>query len=283
VQHGSGLKVSLSYKLQKAAKIFAITLFAVVIAIINSLSGIPSVHAQQDSASGILGVFPPDSEPYGMTYGEWTAKWWQWVFSMPEAANPTIDDTGRNCANNQIGPVWFLAGTGGGAVTRECTIPSDKGILIPIINVACDSATDPSLDTEAELRACAKADQDTVIGKEITVDGLNIGNLDSYRFQSPLFNLTFPENNIAGIAPQTAKAVSEGFWILLEPLSPGSHEIHFKGLLGDPTATGTTNFALDVRYLLTVVGGEAEMPPTENVNNQSITLQGSSAVENSTK
>jgi hypothetical protein len=255
---------------------FALALFA--FAIINSLSGIPFIQAQEDAGNGDnLAVFPPDSEPYGLTYGEWTAKWWQWAFSMPETDNPTIDDTGKNCANNQSGPVWFLAGTGGGAVTRECTIPSDKGILIPIINVACDSATDPALDTEAELRSCAKADQDTVIGKEITVDGVNVGNLDSYRFQSPVFNLTFPENNIAGVAPQTARAVSDGFWILLEPLSSGSHEIHFKAALGDPTAIGTTNFALDVRYLLTVVGGgQTEVAPTENVNNQSITLQGSS-------
>jgi len=280
VQDGSELKAGLNYKLQKATTIFAITLFA--IAIINSVSGIPFVHAQQASASGILGVFPPESKPYGLTYGEWTAKWWQWAFSMPEPINPMIDDTGRNCANNQTGPVWLLAGTGGGAVSRECTIPSDKGILVPIINVACDSATEPTLDTEAELRACAKADQDTVIGKEITVDGLNVGNLDRYRFQSPLFNLTYAENNIAGVAPQTAKAVSDGFWILLEPLSPGIHEIHFKALLGDLTATGTMNFALDVTYLLTVVAGQTGVAPTQNVNNQSITLQGSSPVENST-
>jgi hypothetical protein len=270
----------LNYKLQKAATISAIMLFTIVN--VNSLSGIPFVHAQQGNATGIPGVYPPDSKPYGLTYGEWTAKWWQWAYSMPEALNPMNDDTGRNCANNQTGPVWLLAGTGGGAVTRQCTIPSDKGILIPIINVACDSATDPASDTEAELRACTKADQDTVIGKEITVDGINVGNLDSYRFQSPLFNLTFPENNVAGVAPQTAKAVSDGFWILLEPLSPGMHDIHFKGLLGDPTATGIANFALDVRYLLTVVGNQTGMPPTGNVNNQSNTLQGSSMVENST-
>ena len=250
------------------------TLFA--IAVISCLSGIPFVHAQQGNGSDILGVFPPDSKPYGLTYGEWTAKWWQWAYSMPEAVNPLIDDTGRNCANNQTGPVWFLAGTGGGAVTRECTIPSDKGILIPIINVECDSATDPALDTESELRACAKADQDTVIAKEIIVDGLNVGNLDGYRFQSQLFNLTFPENNIAGVAAQTAKAVSDGFWILLEPLPPGNHEVHFKGLLGDPTTTGLANFALDVRYLLTVVEVQTEVATTQNGTNQSIALQGSS-------
>jgi len=195
VQHGSELKASLNYKPQKPAAIFAITLLAV--AVINGLSGVPYIHAQQTSTSGSQGVFPPDSRPYGLTYGEWSAKWWQWAFSMPEPLNPLVDDTGRNCANNQTEPVWFLAGTGGGAVTRECTIPSDKGILIPIINIACDSATEPTLDTEEELRSCAKADQDLVIAKQITVDGINIGNLDSYRFQSPLFSLTFPENNKA--------------------------------------------------------------------------------------
>jgi hypothetical protein len=270
----SGLKSELKYKLQKVTTIFVVTFLTFVI--INSLSGIPFIQAQDAGNSSDIVVFPPDSEPYGLTYGEWTAKWWQWTISMPEADNPSVDDIGKNCANNQTEPVWFLAGTFGGAVTRECTIPSEQAILIPVVNVECDSATDPSLDTEAELRACAKADQDTVIGKEITVDGINIGNLDIYRFQSPLFNYTFPENNIAGVAPQTAKAVSDGFWILLEPLPPGSHEIHFKAALGDPTLAGTTNFALDVRYLLTVVEGQTEVAPTQNASNQSITLQGSS-------
>ena len=143
---------------------------------------------------------------------------------------------------------------------------------------------DPSLETEAELRACAKADQDTVTAKEIIIDGRNIGNLNSYRFQSPLFSLTFPENNIAGVAPQTAKAVSDGFWVLLEPLSPSSsHEIHVKAALGDPTAIGTTNFALDVTYLLTVVAGQTTaVAPGENLNNQSSPLPGLSTGGNST-
>jgi hypothetical protein len=268
MQYGSNVKAALNYKAQEVVtRIFAVTLFA--FAIINSLSGIPLIQAQDDTVNTTgLDVFPPDSKPYGLTYGEWTAKWWQWAYSMPEEDSPIVDENGRNCANNQSGPVWFLAGTGGGAVTRECTIPSDKGILIPIINVECDSAAGPAAETEAELRSCAKADQDTVITKEITIDGANIGNLDSYRFQSPLFNLTYPENNIAGIAPQTTKAVSDGFWILLEPLPPGTHEVHFKAALGDPTAIGTTNFALDVRYLLTVVEAQTEAEATQNASNQ---------------
>jgi hypothetical protein len=260
---------------RQEAVILSLAIFTFII--VYNQPGIPLIHAQEDTGSGgNVSIFPTDAEPYGMTYGEWTAKWWQWIYSMPEEDNPAVDATGENCANNQSGPVWFLAGTFGGAVTRECTIPSDKAILYAIMNVECDSATDPTLDTESELRSCAKADQDTVITKEITIDGVNISNLDSYRFQSPLFNLTFPENNIAGIAPQTAKAVSDGYWIFLEPLPPGTHEIHSRAALGDPTAIGTTNFALDVRYLLTVVEAQTEVAPTQNGTNQSITLQGSS-------
>jgi hypothetical protein len=133
-------------RLQTAAIIVIVTLFALLI--ITSLSGNLSIQAQEDTRDADLKIFPPDSKPYGLTYEEWTAKWWQWAYSMPEEGNPMVDDTGEDCANNQAGPVWFLAGTGGGAVTRECTIPSDKGILIPIINVECDSASG-SGDTEA--------------------------------------------------------------------------------------------------------------------------------------
>ena len=87
-------------------------------------------------------------------------------------------------------------------------------------------------------------------------------------------------NSHAGIAPQTAKAVSDGFCILLEPLPPERHEIHFKATLDDPTAIGTMNFALGVRYLLTVIGGQTEVViPRENVNNQSIPLQNTSTYD----
>jgi hypothetical protein len=253
------------------------TLALFAFAIAYGQFGSQFTYAQENTGnSNNAAVFTPDAKPYGLTYGEWTARWWQWAFSMPEADSPLVDDTGENCANNQSGPVWFLAGTFGGAVTRQCTIPSDKAILIAIINVECDSATDPTFDTESELRSCAKADQDTVITKEITVDGVNIGNLDNYRFQSELFNLTYPENNIAGIAPQTAKAISDGFWIMLKPLPAGSHEIHFKAALGNPTVAGTTNFAVDVTYRLTVVESQTEATAGQNASNQSVTLQGSS-------
>ena len=88
-------------------------------------------------------IFPPP--------GILTAEYWQWVTEIPREINPLLDETGDNCDVNQQGPVWFLVGTPGdtedgnlitGSAERECTIPEEKKILIPIINVACLELTD---------------------------------------------------------------------------------------------------------------------------------------------
>src|SRR5437899_1087429 len=52
------------------------------------------------------GVFAPSSKPFGKTYGEWSAAWWQWVLSIPKRDNPLADPTGEKCAVGQSGPVW---------------------------------------------------------------------------------------------------------------------------------------------------------------------------------
>jgi hypothetical protein len=176
-------------------------------------------------------LFQLDSKPYGMTFGEWTAKWWQWAYAIPKNTNPSYDDTGRHCTVNQKGPVWFFPGSYGKDVLRQCTVPSGKAILFPILNSECSFAEFPSLKNEEQLRLCAKEIQDSVTKLKATVDGKNITNLDEYRVQSPLFNFTLPENNIVGLPPQNTQAVADGNWVFLKPLSEGEHIISFKGEL----------------------------------------------------
>jgi len=36
-------------------------------------------------------VFSRESAPYGRSYGEWSAAWWQWALSMPAAKHPLFD------------------------------------------------------------------------------------------------------------------------------------------------------------------------------------------------
>lgn len=77
-------------------------------------------------------------------------------------------------------------------------------------------------------------------------------NLEKFRIQSPLFNVTFPENNVFGGKPGFTPMLSDGWWILLEPLPPGKHELHFSGTIPDNPTTGTRGFANEVSYSLIV-------------------------------
>lgn len=197
-------------------------------------------------------IYPINSKPYGLTYGEWSAKWWQWAMSTPTKNNPVVDETGEKCAVGQNDPnVWFLAGTGGGEAVRACTIPAGKAILIPVLNVECDY-TSPDLKTESDLRKCAKDDQDKATSLQATVDGTSIPDLKTYRVQSPLFNVTIPTENVLGLQPGTTQAVSDGYWVLLKPLPVGKHQINFSGSLADFTATGPLNFVSDAKYDVTI-------------------------------
>lgn len=206
-----------------------------------------NVYAQPET-------FPPGSEPYGLSYSEWSTEWWKWLNSIPEDRNPAADTTGAFCAENQnaSGPVWFLAGTWGSKEERSCTIPSGKSLLISPIEVLCTLADTPGAKTEEDMRQCAKEDQDKVNLVSVTVDGVEVPGMSEYRFQSSLFNLTLPENNALGVPAQETQGVSDGYFVMLNPLPSGEHEIRSVGSLTEVTVQGTENFASDVTYHITV-------------------------------
>ena len=171
-----------------------------------------------------LELFAPDSNPFGRTYAEWTARWWQWVLSMAKTTNPLVDDNGKNCANNQTGPVWFLAGTLKGPAERSCTIPADKAILLPVINVEA-SAAEGDGTVEEELAACVKFEMDQITDMRAMISGTDINELKQYRVQSPLFDVTLPADNVLGLPAQTTKMMSEGYWLFVKPLETGKYDL----------------------------------------------------------
>jgi hypothetical protein len=195
--------------------------------------------------------YPPESKPYNLTYGEWSAKWWQWVFSLPQDINPLLDITGEDCAQNQRGPVWFLTGTTGGSMERTCTIPEGKAILFPILNFVNVRAA--LSETEEDLRRIPKDQADKAAVLEASVDSVPLQDLQNYRAESPLFNVTLPEGNILGIPGGSSEAVADGYWVMLQPLPAGEHTIHFSGAYVDVTApAGASNIVTEATYHLTI-------------------------------
>ncbi len=139
--------------MKKALKNWQSFLFAVAL-IGGLIAAIPAVTLAHDQDEhGIPpNVISPGETYYGMTYGDWSAAWWQYTIEAPDGAIWS-DDSSPNfdCAYGKLStispsalatPVFFLVGGGGPnntTVTRTCTVPKGKAIFFPIINVECST------------------------------------------------------------------------------------------------------------------------------------------------
>src|SRR5260370_41124551 len=85
----------------------------------------PAVTAFADNINP--GVFAIDSQPYGQTYGQWSAQGWQWALSMPNQLS-AFD----GCPN-ESGSVWFLSGVSP-QNSGNCVVPAGKAIMFPTFN-----------------------------------------------------------------------------------------------------------------------------------------------------
>ena len=193
--------------------------------------------------------FPPGAEVYGATPGQWGARYWQWTVSVPVGRNPGHDATGATCGTNQRGPVFFLPQN-----FPPCLIPADTVVYVPIVGAECSTAEAPPFSgrTEHELRACATQEINRYATVIVRVNGELVPDIGAHRASSPAFTLTLPENNVLGAAPGTARAVADGYHLLLAPLAPGSHEVMVHIELRDGTVLPDR-----VAYL-TVAGQDAQ-------------------------
>jgi hypothetical protein len=199
------------------------------------------------SANGTLMVLPQGSTVEGQTIDEWTAQWWQWAFSQSVPNDAFTDSTGATASVNQSGPVFFIAGTTGGTATRSFTIPADLYLLVPLINSSVSESYLGVSATEAELRNIADASISAVDSLFAEIDGMPVPNLFDYRELSPLFSFNAATDNPFSVPPgPSGNAVSDGYWLMLEPLGIGTHTINFGGGISDI-------FTVDVMDTITVV------------------------------
>jgi pterin-4a-carbinolamine dehydratase len=195
------------------------------ITLISTLINIPVLGIKSNSDL----LFSPNFIPYGSKYESWIAKWVQWSYSISSQNHPAYDYTGKICSQKQSEPVWFLVGTFGYPVIRECTIPLGTAILFPVLNIVCSYAEYPNFTTKEQLKECTSRIQNQTTDINVYIDRIKLVDINKYRIQSSLFNLTLPQDNVINVNPQVTQAISEGYWIFLKPLNIGKHEIKFTG------------------------------------------------------
>jgi len=215
---------------------------------------VPPAVSSQDGPFGSL--VPPNSTPFGMTFGEWSARWWQWAFMLPFDQGPYNwpNETNPDCSTGQLGPVWFLAGYSpdpqGNAINLTCHIPAGKALFFPIINNECSSLeSDPYHGaTPQERRECAQRDTQGATLK-VKIDGQTIKNLTKYRAQSPDFDIVVPPAPNALGLPTGAfgQSGADGYYLMLIPC-PGHHTIEIDAEIQN----SSVSFQIDTKYVLIV-------------------------------
>lgn len=194
-------------------------------------------------------IVPTDQLVAGKSYGEWAAEFWKWVLEIPYDANhPFKDRNGANALRGQSGPLIHLYG-GLSGTFRSISIPDDRFLYVEILNLACTTLDQPpfrpATTNEADMRICAESFLETNLYLEI--DGVSVPNLEQYHLTSPVFSFVVPPNNIFGAPAETAGlGVGAANGVILQPLSPGSHEIRFYGRYPG------FNYTADVVYQITV-------------------------------
>jgi hypothetical protein len=217
-------------------------------------------------------VLDPGSTQFGKTYAQWSAAWWQWALSIPVHAppfsttvnHPLVDLKGPQCGEGQSGPVWYLGGAffqsgtpSQTTITRNCSVPSSKALFFPPLNIECSvlegAANGCPGNTEAQLRADIAPAIAGAANLAADLDGNSIPIGPSFRTKSPVFSFSLPPDDILSFIgegpfqPGTySPAVGDGYYVMLAPLSAGSHTVHFHGEIT------SFNFSLDVTYKLTV-------------------------------
>ena len=217
------------------------------------------------AASSSFGqVLPPEAHPYGASYQEWAARYWQRTLSLPvDAASYSAP-----LSDGQSGEVWVLASPLGTPPTStfQFSIPAGKAMLLTPLTYWVDNANCPSFTdfTVDELRGQASAVWSLVSETSCTIDGVTVPGLSNpqdspYLVDSSVFSYTLPDHDTyptvlfgaTCIANGTTigPAVAEGEFLMIHPLPVGQHIIHTTAVLG-PAASPF--LVTDITFVVTV-------------------------------
>jgi hypothetical protein len=172
---------------------------------------------------------------------EWAESYLQWIAAFARGSSPSSDTTGAQCGAKQGGEVWFLASSDGTqAVVRDCVIPSGKTLFVPLVSTTERSNSgQPNCEAMARQAAAALAH---VSRLSMTIDGRPAGGLENHRQPTgACFALDARQASRSAIKA----AVADGYYVMLQPLPPGSHTIVVEARI-DSTTLSTT-YRLDVR------------------------------------
>ena len=216
----------------------SITVPAVLVLLALALSANSST-ASLKGGNPNPGIAPPNSQPLGSSYNDWVILVNQWYWSIPTTVSPAPS---RVIGNMVVPPLAGFAG-----VTVPVTMKVGQWFFVPICfncwaNTPGDFGYDHPWSTpyqgfptyEAWARELMKESMDALTPTS-TIDGKPVQNINLYRMQTGLFDLTVPEDNAwdnpSGTPPYDLPAgtygpcFADGWFAILPPMTPGKHTV----------------------------------------------------------
>jgi hypothetical protein len=226
-----------------------------------------------------LGFFSKDEKPFGKSYDDWASEYWnKWIGKNTDQATPkqggclVVNNDYKSQSMVMLMPTFDV----NFPPIQTCQISSNQGLILPLWIGWCDALSSPG---SQNLTKCAIMEDLGNIASDVKVDGVPVAKLDvkqsvipgsgslDYKINSlsnvtrstsKLFTLTIPPDTHeqANLVPGTDKSVSDGWWVFLKPLPPGTHTVSYNVRVtptGALTSPGTSPHFADITYKFQVV------------------------------
>lgn len=226
--------------------------YAIALALVWTVFGAAHAHPQ-----GRVQVMSNDeiTAATGRTVTEWGDAWWQWAFEHPEVLGDTSGEFGH--LGDVRGPVFFAQGSGGDPLKASVDVPRGEYVLLPVATYIWTF-----FDPCAEIRCARRIINDNFINGIrdvfVWIDGKPVRNLASHvvkvdRNNPQVFLVDagpIDQDGYGGILP----AFQGGYWLMLEPLPPGPHDVVFGATIPelDPFTGEPTGGTVKLRSELTL-------------------------------
>jgi hypothetical protein len=183
------------------------------------------------------GLVAPNVNVAGKSQNDWAEQWWNWAGNIPEASNPVVETTGAFSHLGDQGPVFFLAGVFNGPtvgpVNRTVTVRENQHLFFPLLNSITwdiysaypDDFERDLIETMGDIENLFAELNGVPLGSSTSLLGWlqqSPDNYDQHVLAGGLFN---EWGDPVGIE----QAQQRGYWLMLEPLSVGTHVLHFGG------------------------------------------------------
>ncbi len=237
-------------------------------------------------------VVAPTLSYGGKSQFEWAKLFWVSVLAAPDAGNPQYsgsDGSSPNLINDLASPVFFLSGTNSGdSVTRHIRVQASKALFFPVFNAF---AAEPQRLAFNGVDLCKQTEVFDPSSQTLfaSVDGVPIassGELTANFQQGCRSNSASPDVNLFKInqpgpqpsyfqnlvitswltppspytladGPEPWDTLTDGVWVMLEPLAPGKYTIRF-GMT--PAADAPFKVSQDNTWIVTSVEAPGPLP-----------------------